>query len=500
MARLPPPIETTSTASGSRESEASTAANVDDVSLITSFLCELSAREPRNRQQKTSANKPVAVSKTNLRIKMEYRNEKSCIEMERPVSFIDLRKHLWSKYSRQLNIYYTLSNNELIVPIRNQHELDRAVELLEKSCPHRSLRLILSQHRTDSGISNHFTSNGLQPDASGTYSMPSSRIVEIPSSECPSTSPSTRKYSPRSGGGSSASSGIFIRDYELDERRPTCTPRPPTNWKLGRCIGSGAFGQVFLCYDIDVGREVALKRLEFARNDTHLREQIVQLENEINLLSTIQHPRVVQYLGAYRTDDSLSIFMEYMAGGSVKDLIASYGALSDSVARKYTFQVLQGLAYLHRNEMIHRDIKTANILRDSSGNVKISDFGSAKRLQKICSQQTASMNFIGTPHYMAPEVVNQKSSYGRKADIWSLGCTLLEMLTGSPPWANYEPMSAIYNIATHNPPYKLPPTTDPSLVQLLTVLLERNPEKRPNASELLKSHPAFQVFVTPCHQ
>lgn len=124
-----------------------------------------------------------------------------------------------------------------------------------------------------------------------------------------------------------------------------------------------------------------------ARGNAHLRNQMVQLENEINLLSTIRHDRIVQYLGAQRIDDSVCIFMEYMTGGSVKDLIAIYGPLSGRVACKYTFQVLQGLEHLHRNEIIHRDIKPANILRDSRGNVKIGDFGSAKRLQALCSQQ-----------------------------------------------------------------------------------------------------------------
>lgn len=117
-------------------------------------------------------------------------------------------------------------------------------------------------------------------------------------------------------------------------------------------------------------------------------KQIMHLENEINLLSTIQHNRIVQYLGVQRVDDSICIFMEYMVGGSVKDLISRYGPLSSPLARKYTFQVLQGLEYLHSNDMIHRDIKSANILRDSNGNVKIGDFGSAKRLQTICSQQS----------------------------------------------------------------------------------------------------------------
>uniref|UniRef100_A0A915AFT3 Protein kinase domain-containing protein n=1 Tax=Parascaris univalens TaxID=6257 RepID=A0A915AFT3_PARUN len=451
---------------------------------------------------KKSSAKGAPTPRDTLRIKAEYRGEKFCIEMRRPVRFEFLESHLSAKYSRQLNIYYTLSNSELIVPIRNQLELDRAIELLDRSPAQRSLRLVLSRHHSDSGISScsastTSTQGSFMPDASGTFSSSPSKIIEIPYSECRSScasSSTSRWRGARSGGGSSASSGVVLPDYDNDERRSANTPRAPTNWKQGKCIGSGAFGQVFLCYDVDTGKEIALKRLHFARGDTHLKKQVVQLENEINLLSTIQHKRIVQYLGVQRTDESISIFMEYMAGGSVKDLISTYGPLSSAVARKYTYQVLQGLAYLHRNDMIHRDIKSANILRDSDGNVKIGDFGSAKRLQTICSQQSAS--FIGTPHYMAPEVVLGKSAYGRKADIWSVGCTLLEMLTGAPPWHGLEPMAVIFNIAYQHPKYQLPPSTESTLSQLLTVLLERAPDKRPSAVDLLNNHPAFRQFLS----
>lgn len=459
-------------------------------SIIREGLLEMMVAEKCTRSASSSHD--------TLRIKAEYRGEKFCIEMPRPVSFQHLESHLSQKYGRQLNIYYTLSNSELVVPIRNQAELDRALQLLDRSPGQRSLRLLLSRHQSDSGISSCPGSAGscLVPDASGTFSTSPSRIVEIPYSECRSSCASSgtnRWRGARSGGGSSASSGVVLPDYDTEERRSANTPRAPTNWKQGKCIGSGAFGRVYLCYDVDTGKEIALKRLHFARGDTHLKKQIVQLENEINLLSTIQHKRIVQYLGVQRTDESISIFMEYMAGGSVKDLISTYGPLSSAVAKKYTFQVLQGLAYLHRNDMIHRDIKSANILRDSDGNVKIGDFGSAKRLQTICSQQSAS--FIGTPNYMAPEVVLGKSAYGRKADIWSVGCTLLEMLTGTPPWHDLEPMAVIFNIAYEHPKYELPKNTDPQLQNLLIALLERATEKRPSAVELLNNHPCFRSLL-----
>ncbi|VDO50731.1 unnamed protein product, partial [Onchocerca flexuosa] len=169
---------------------------------------------------------------------------------------------------------------------------------------------------------------------------------------------------------SSVSSGVVLADFDEHSQKGASTPCAPTNWKQGKCIGSGAFGKVYVCVDVDTGKEVALKRFNICRSDKHLKNHIIQLENEINLLSTIQHDRIVQYLGAQQINDSVCIFIEYMTGGSVKDYIATYGSLSSAVAGKYTYQVLQGLEYLHRNEIIHRDIKPANILRDSNGNVK----------------------------------------------------------------------------------------------------------------------------------
>ncbi|VDP27441.1 unnamed protein product [Soboliphyme baturini] len=147
-------------------------------------------------------------------------------------------------------------------------------------------------------------------------------------------------------------------------------------------------------------------------------------------------------------------------------------------------QILEGLCYLHHYDIVHRDIKTANILRDSHGNVKIGDFGAGKRLQTICSQSSAG-TFIGTPYYMAPEVINGQK-YGRKADIWSLGCTLVEMLTGKPPWKDLEPMAALFKIATEPPQYVLPPYISEQFTNILTLLFMWESENRPSAKEALK--------------
>ncbi len=148
--------------------------------------------------------------------------------------------------------------------------------------------------------------------------------------------------------------------------------------------------------------------------------------------------------------------MEYMPGGSVKDQLKAYGALTENVTRKYTRQILEGVSYLHSNMIVHRDIKGANILRDSAGNVKLGDFGASKRLQTICMSGTGIRSVTGTPYWMSPEVISGEG-YGRKADVWSLGCTVVEMLTENHPGQSTKPWQPFSKLPPSQPtPSSLP--------------------------------------------
>lgn len=263
------------------------------------------------------------------------------------------------------------------------------------------------------------------------------------------------------------------------------SPRAPVNWQKGKLLGSGAFGEVYLCFDQDTGRELAVKQVCLTNMNAEASKEVRALENEIQLLRNFQHERIVSYFGCQQGKGALSIFMEYLSGGSLKDLLNKYGALKEVVCRKYTRQVLEGLAFLHKNVIVHRDIKAANILRDSEGNVKLGDFGSSKRLQTICSI-AGLKTVVGTPYWMAPEVINGEG-YGRKADIWSLGCTVVEMLTQRPPYAEYESMAAIYKIATEDhPQYKLPSTISKTCYEILALTFKKNHKDRPTAEDLLR--------------
>ncbi|XP_076868776.1 mitogen-activated protein kinase kinase kinase 22 [Brachyhypopomus gauderio] len=264
------------------------------------------------------------------------------------------------------------------------------------------------------------------------------------------------------------------------------SPRAPVNWRQGKLLGRGAFGEVYLCYDADTGRELAVKQVPFDPDCQETSKEVNALECEIQLLKNLHHERIVQYYGCLRDAEQrkLSIFVEFMPGGSIKDQLKAYGALTENVTRRYTRQILQGVFYLHSNMIVHRDIKGANILRDSSGNVKLGDFGASKRIQTICMSGTGIKSVTGTPYWMSPEVINGEG-YGRKADVWSVACTVVEMLTQKPPWAEYEAMAAIFKIATQPTKPSLPDgVSDACRDFLRQVFVEE--KWRPTAEELLR--------------
>ncbi|XP_067422279.1 mitogen-activated protein kinase kinase kinase 3-like isoform X1 [Emydura macquarii macquarii] len=262
----------------------------------------------------------------------------------------------------------------------------------------------------------------------------------------------------------------------------------PVNWRLGKLLGRGAFGEVYLCYDADTGRELSVKQVPFDPDSQETSKEVNALECEIQLLKTLRHDRIVQYYGCLRDPEErkLSIFVEYMPGGSIKDQLKAYGALTENVTRKYTRQILQGVFYLHSNMIVHRDIKGANILRDSAGNVKLGDFGASKRIQTICMSGTGIKSVTGTPYWMSPEVISGEG-YGRKADVWSVGCTVVEMLTEKPPWAEFEAMAAIFKIATQPTKPQLPDGVSDSCCNFLKQIFVEE-KRRPTAEDLLR-HP-----------
>ncbi|EDV26838.1 uncharacterized protein TRIADDRAFT_22456, partial [Trichoplax adhaerens] len=265
-------------------------------------------------------------------------------------------------------------------------------------------------------------------------------------------------------------------------------------WQKEKLLGAGAFGQVYLGYDKTNKRYIAIKQVKTYSND-HARKEVEALKAEIELLRKLRHDRIVSYYGAEYNEIELSILMEYMPGGSIFEYLRKNGVLPESTTRKYTRQILEGVAYLHSNLIVHRDIKgnrlililypnDANILLDSYGNVKLADFGSARRIKSL---QTMSglKSLHGTSYWISPEVAKGEG-YGRKADIWSVGCTVVEMLTAHPPLREYEPLAAVFKIATEQIYPSLPEHSSESAKEFIRATFRRDTKSRPSAGDLLR--------------
>ncbi|KGN50986.1 mitogen-activated protein kinase kinase kinase 1 [Cucumis sativus] len=252
-----------------------------------------------------------------------------------------------------------------------------------------------------------------------------------------------------------------------------------TSWVLGRLLGRGSFGSVYEAISED-GTFFALKEVSLLDEDSQGRQSIYQLQQEIALLSEFEHENIVQYYGTHSDGSKLYIFLELVSQGSLMSLYQRT-SLMDSIVSAYTRQILSGLKYLHERNVIHRDIKCANILVDVNGSVKLADFGLAKatKLNDVKSCK-------GTAYWMAPEVVNGKGQgYGLPADIWSLGCTVLEMLTRKLPYSEFEShMQALFRIGKGKPP-AVPESLPKDAQDFILQCLQVNPKDRPTAADLL---------------
>ncbi|KAJ8497758.1 hypothetical protein OPV22_008310 [Ensete ventricosum] len=212
------------------------------------------------------------------------------------------------------------------------------------------------------------------------------------------------------------------------------------SWMRGVLLGSGSYGMVHEGIS-DEGIFFAVKEVSLLDQGSNAEQCIIQLEQEIALLSQFEHENIVQYYGTDKEDSKLYIFLELVTQGSLASLYQKY-RLQDSQVSAYTRQILNGLDYLHERNIVHRDIKCANILVHANGSVKLADFGLAKEMTKV----TVLKSCKGSVYWMAPEVINPRKSYGPAADIWSLGCTVLEMLTRQIPYPNLEWTQALYKI------------------------------------------------------
>lgn len=222
-------------------------------------------------------------------------------------------------------------------------------------------------------------------------------------------------------------------------------------WQRGTKIGEGAFGRVYTCVNVDTGTILAMKEVKFQPND---QQKIRSALDEITNFEGIQHPNLVHYHGVELHREEMYIFMEYCDGGTLGELCKIN--LPEMMIRKYTAQILRAVHALHLSGIVHRDIKGSNIFLTSSGIVKLGDFGSALKLRdKFKTIPGEMVSHIGTTMaYTAPEVINssEKVGYGRAADIWSLGCVVIEMASGKKPWHDLLNFQVMFKVGNGNAP------------------------------------------------
>ncbi|KAK9235634.1 kinase-like domain-containing protein [Lipomyces kononenkoae] len=247
-------------------------------------------------------------------------------------------------------------------------------------------------------------------------------------------------------------------------------------------VGQGASGSVYVAAPLQPPMsskygKVAIKQMDLASQPR--KELIV---NEILVMKESQHPNIVNFLDAYlREPSDLWVVMEYMQGGALTDIIEN-NTLTEAQIATICLETCKGLQHLHHKNIIHRDIKSDNVLLDSQGNVKITDFGFCARLT---DQKNKRATMVGTPYWMAPEVVKQKE-YGPKVDIWSLGIMAIEMIESEPPYLNEEPLKALYLIATNGTPtLKRPEKLSREIKNFLSVCLCVDVGLRASADSLL---------------
>lgn len=258
------------------------------------------------------------------------------------------------------------------------------------------------------------------------------------------------------------------------------------DYHVERFIGRGSFGEVYRGTNLKTGKVFALKMI-----DLNEANDVRELIKEIHILTRIRSTYLTRHYETFLRGTNMWIVLEYCGGGSCSDLLKCFGSLSEHVTAYIIRDVLHGLEYLHGQNKVHRDIKSANILLTDNGEVKVADFGVSG---EISLTRTKRNTVVGTPYWMAPEIISRSArGYDTKADIWSTGITTYEFVEGKPPLSSVEPMKALFEIPKKRPPELEGNHYSDNIKDFVRYCLIKSPRQRPNASTLL-----HHQFITTC--
>ncbi|KAK3673941.1 signal transducing kinase of the PAK [Recurvomyces mirabilis] len=341
-------------------------------------------------------------------------------------------------------------------PHQYQQQQEQAMKAAQQALKQQSLDRSVSQKQQN-----------VAPQVQQAPPMPDQRQIQPDSKMGPAPRPRNR---PRQS----------ITNAEIISKlQHICSPQDPTKkYRNLVKIGQGASGGVYTAYEVGTNKCVAIKQMNLEQQPK--KDLII---NEIMVMRDSKHKNIVNFMDSFLVRGDLWVVMEYMEGGSLTDVV-TFNMMSEGQISAVSRETLHGLQFLHSKGVIHRDIKSDNILLSLDGNIKLTDFGFCAQINESHMKRTT---MVGTPYWMAPEVVTRKE-YGRKIDIWSLGIMAIEMIEGEPPYLTESPLRALYLIATNGTPtIKEEHNLSPVFKDFLHFALKVDPEKRASAHDLLKT-------------
>eukprot|EP00347_Sterkiella_histriomuscorum_P022722 403337408 len=259
---------------------------------------------------------------------------------------------------------------------------------------------------------------------------------------------------------------------------------PALFYDIVKQIGSGGYGKIYM---VQKKEDQTLYALKFIQQTNQNSQQLNSIKNEIALMSVCDNNNIVRYHDGYFFKQKFWLFIEYMDAGCLTDILEAgfYQIFTETVIQYLVYETLQAIKYLHSRHIIHRDIKSDNILLGSSGDIKLGDFGYAAQLTRERRRRESK---VGTVCWMAPEIIRGAEMYTEKVDIWSLGIMMLEFVYGEPPYLNQPQTQVCYMILTMNPPEIDPIKWSPNMRDFVKICLTKDPRERPSCEDLLK-HP-----------